>query len=78
MRVAAFPEFRKLYAQVAHDHGQPLFKQSLPRGAYYLKVDYSECDSMLGCYVMLIPFLYPFMSFIKIILWRRFVEASHS
>ncbi|OTF76039.1 hypothetical protein BLA29_010515 [Euroglyphus maynei] len=40
MRVAAFPDFRKLYARIIH-RSRSIFAQSLPSGPYYLKIDYN-------------------------------------
>ncbi|KAH7646714.1 Cell cycle control protein 50A [Dermatophagoides farinae] len=40
MRVAAFPDFRKLYARIIH-RPRSTFARSLPSGPYYLKIDYN-------------------------------------
>lgn len=41
MRTAAFPSFRKLYARINHSSSAN-FHFSLPKGAYKLKIEYSE------------------------------------
>ena len=40
MRVAAFPDFWKLYARVDHQKVKS-FAQLIPNGQYYLKINYS-------------------------------------
>ncbi|KAI7685355.1 Cell cycle control protein 50A, partial [Sarcoptes scabiei] len=39
MRVAAFPNFHKLFGRIRHDSNP--FKRSLPRGFYYLRIEYN-------------------------------------
>ncbi|KAK9500745.1 hypothetical protein O3M35_001947 [Rhynocoris fuscipes] len=38
MRTAALPNFRKLYRRI--DHSQSLFRSGLPKGNYFLEIDY--------------------------------------
>ena len=40
LRTAAFPQFRKLYARVNHLIGS-VYEKSLPKGHYFLEIDYS-------------------------------------
>lgn len=40
LRTSAFPDFWKLYARVSHKVSP--FREGLPSGQYYLKIDYSK------------------------------------
>ena len=47
IRVAAFPDFWKLYAKVVHSRRWKQFSGQLPRGQYYLKINYSRSLSLI-------------------------------
>ncbi len=80
MRVAAFPDFWKLYGRVDHTKTN-LLASKIPKGQYYLKINYSKLFNFLAILIKAIfklhlTFNCKMVLFYQTILFRPLQDAS--